>query len=104
VNIELPEESFTLEDIQFAKKGLAKEIGKYLPEVTTVQFIESHILKPAAKPESKPAEEKLAAEQKVEAPAEVAKEEAKTEESTGESPAEAMKGGKPKKKAQPQGQ
>jgi len=98
VTIELPEESFTLEDIQFAKKGLAKEIGRYLPEVTTVQFVESHILKPAAKPEAKPTEERPAAEQK--APAEVAKEEAKTEESTGE----AGKGDKPKKKAQPQGQ
>jgi peptidylprolyl isomerase len=58
VTVELPEESFTLEDIQFAKKGLAKEIAKYLPEVITVQFIESHILKPAVKPEEKPVEEK----------------------------------------------
>lgn len=45
VTIEMPEESFTLEDIQFAKKGLAKEISKYFPEVTTVQFIESHVVK-----------------------------------------------------------
>jgi len=104
VTIELPEESFTLEDIQFAKKGLAKEIAKYLPEVTTVQFIESHVLKPVAKPEAKPAEEKPEAEQK--APEEVAKEEAKIEESAGEEPAETKeaKGGRPTKKAQPQGQ
>jgi peptidylprolyl isomerase len=45
VTIEMPEESFTLEDIQFAKKGLAKEISKYFPEVTTVQFTESYIVK-----------------------------------------------------------
>ena len=85
VTIELPEESFTLEDVQFAKKGLAKEIGMYLPDVTTVQFIESHILKPAAKPEEKQVEEKKPeAEQKTEPPVQVAKEEPKTVESTGE--------------------
>lgn len=72
VTIEMPEESFTLEDIQFAKKGLAKEISKYFPEVTTVQFIESHVVKveppqeakakaaeaPKAEPEPSKAEEK----------------------------------------------
>jgi peptidylprolyl isomerase len=83
ITIELPEESFTLEDIQFAKKGIAKEIGTYLPDVTTVQFIESHILKPAVKPEEKKVEEKKAeAEQITEAPAEAIKE--PTGESTSE--------------------
>ncbi|MDI9644181.1 MAG: FKBP-type peptidyl-prolyl cis-trans isomerase [Candidatus Verstraetearchaeota archaeon] len=46
VTIEMPEETFVLEDIQFAKKGLAKEISKYFPEFTSVQFIETHTLKP----------------------------------------------------------
>jgi peptidylprolyl isomerase len=90
VTVEMPEESFTLEDIQFAKKGLAKEISKYFPEVTTVQFNESHIVK--AEP---PKEEKAAK------PADAPKE-AKTE--APEAPAEAKgskateKAAKPKKK------
>ncbi len=53
ITIEMPEESFVLEDIQFAKKGLAREISKYFPEVTSVQFIETYVLK-APKPESAP--------------------------------------------------
>jgi peptidylprolyl isomerase len=55
VTIEQPEEAFTLEDIQFAKKGIAKEIGKYFPEVVTVQFTESYVLKQPEKPEAKEA-------------------------------------------------
>lgn len=51
VTIEMPEESFVLEDIQFAKKGIAREISKYFPEVLTVQFIESYVLK-TPKPET----------------------------------------------------
>jgi hypothetical protein len=58
VSIQMPEESFTLENIQYAKKGLAKEISRYFPDVTTVQFTESHIVKA---PAPKPAEEKAAA-------------------------------------------
>jgi peptidylprolyl isomerase len=57
VTIEMPEEAFTLEDIQFAKKGIAKEIGKYFENVTNVQFIEPHLIKAAPKPEAKAAEE-----------------------------------------------
>uniref|UniRef100_A0A7C3IS02 peptidylprolyl isomerase n=1 Tax=Candidatus Methanomethylicus mesodigestus TaxID=1867258 RepID=A0A7C3IS02_9CREN len=54
VTIEMPEEAFTAEDIQFAKKGLAKEISKYFPDVATVQFVESHVLKQPAKPAPQP--------------------------------------------------
>ncbi|MEJ5293364.1 MAG: FKBP-type peptidyl-prolyl cis-trans isomerase [Candidatus Methanosuratincola sp.] len=51
ITIEMPEESFVLEDIQFAKKGLAREISKYFPEATSVQFIETYVLK-SPKPEA----------------------------------------------------
>jgi peptidylprolyl isomerase len=76
VTVELPEESFTLEDIQFAKKGLSKEIGRYLPEVNTVQFTESYILKPPEKPVEKEPEKPtaIAAEEVKEVPKEEAKE------------------------------
>lgn len=62
ITIEMPEESFVLEDIQFAKKGLAREISKYFPEATSVQFIETYVLK-APKPEAaaEPAKEAAAA-------------------------------------------
>jgi peptidylprolyl isomerase len=84
VTIDMPEESFTVEDIQFAKKGLAKEISKYFPEVTTVQFTESHVVKveppkeeKAAKPSEAPKEAKA---ETPTAPAEVTTKEEKTSE------------------------
>lgn len=110
VTIELPEESFTLEDIQFAKKGLSREIGRYLPEVATVQFTESYILKPPEKPAAKEPEkpkEPVAEEASV-TPAEDAKEAAGA--ATGPAaeeaePSTAEKGeGRPRKRAQQQQQ
>ena len=92
VTVEMPEESFTLEDIQFAKKGLAKEISKYFPDVTTVQFTESHIVKmepPKEEKAAKPAEG--AKETEAESPA--APTEAKAKEETTQE-----KATKPKKK------
>jgi len=76
VSIQMPDEAFTLENIQYAKKGLAKEISRYFPDVTTVQFTESHIVKA---PAPKPAEEKAAAAPPAEATAEQAPAEAKPE-------------------------
>jgi peptidylprolyl isomerase len=87
ITVEMPEESFTLEDIQFAKKGLAKEISKYFPDVLTVQFIESHVVKieppkeeKAAKPSEAPKEAK--GEGKTATAEENPKEEKPTEKAT----------------------
>ncbi len=94
VTIEMPEEAFTLEDIQFAKKGLAKEISKYFPDVLTVQFIESHVVKVEPPKEQKPAEP-------IEAPKEPKAEEKKApveEKTKEEKPSE--KAAKPKKRGQ----
>jgi peptidylprolyl isomerase len=97
VTVEMPEESFTLEDIQFAKKGIAKEIGKYFPQVATVQFMESHTLKQPEKVEAKPEEKKAEpAKEKV-------KPEVKEEPKETEKPA-AKEGGRSKKKTQPREQ
>jgi peptidylprolyl isomerase len=105
VTVEMPEESFTLEDIQFAKKGIAKEIGKYFPEVATVQFVESHVLKQPEKVEAKPEEKK--AEPAKEETKPTAKEEtkptAKEEPKETEKPA-AKEGGRSRKKAQQRAQ
>lgn len=41
VSIEMPKESFYLEGIQLAKRGIALDIQKFFPKITTVQFIET---------------------------------------------------------------
>ncbi|MEM3627826.1 MAG: FKBP-type peptidyl-prolyl cis-trans isomerase [Candidatus Bathyarchaeia archaeon] len=41
VNIEMPEEAFYLEGIQVAKRGIAVDIQKFFPEITTVKFSET---------------------------------------------------------------
>jgi len=40
VNIEMPEEAFYLEGIQVAKRGIAMDIQKFFPEITSVKFTE----------------------------------------------------------------
>jgi len=41
VSIEMPEEAFYLEGIQVAKRGIALDIQKFFPEITTVKFTET---------------------------------------------------------------
>jgi len=41
VNIEMPEEAFYLEGIQVAKRGVATDIQKFFPKITTVKFTET---------------------------------------------------------------
>ncbi|MEM3576993.1 MAG: FKBP-type peptidyl-prolyl cis-trans isomerase [Candidatus Bathyarchaeia archaeon] len=41
VSIEMPEEAFYLEGIQVAKRGIAVDIQKFFPEITTVKFSET---------------------------------------------------------------
>ena len=96
ISVEMPEEAFTLEDIQFAKKGIAKEIGRYMPEVATVQFMESFTLKQQEKAAAKGETEKPEQTEAKEAPAESEKAvpEAESEEGKTESKA------RPKKKSQ----
>lgn len=45
-SIELPEESFYLEGVQYAKRGLASDIQKFFPKVETVTFVESFVNAP----------------------------------------------------------
>src|SRR3990170_2724022 len=52
LTIDMPEETFYLEGIQVAKRGIALDIQKFLPETTTIKFIETH------KTEPKPTETK----------------------------------------------
>ncbi len=54
VSIEMPEEAFYLEGIQVAKRGIAMDIQRFFPEITTVKFTETF------KAEAKKEEEKKA--------------------------------------------
>jgi len=40
--VEMPEETFYLEGIQVAKRGIAMDIQKYFPETTIIKFVETH--------------------------------------------------------------
>jgi len=41
VSIEMPEEAFYLEGVQVAKRGIALDMQKFFPEITTVKFTET---------------------------------------------------------------
>jgi peptidylprolyl isomerase len=53
VNIEMPEEAFYIEGIQVAKRGVALDIQRFFPEITTVKFIESFKAEPKKETETK---------------------------------------------------
>ncbi|MBX5329173.1 MAG: FKBP-type peptidyl-prolyl cis-trans isomerase [Candidatus Bathyarchaeota archaeon] len=46
VSIEMPEESFYLEGIQVAKRGIAMDIQKFFPKITTIKFTETFKAEP----------------------------------------------------------
>lgn len=45
VLIEVPEEAFTLEDLQYAKRGLVLDIQRYMPNIHTVRFQETYVIR-----------------------------------------------------------
>jgi peptidylprolyl isomerase len=47
LSVEMPEDAFYLEGIQVAKRGIALDIQKFFPEITTVKFIETFKTAPA---------------------------------------------------------
>ena len=46
VSIEMPEEAFYLEGIQVAKRGIAVDVQRFFPKITTVRFIETFKAEP----------------------------------------------------------
>jgi hypothetical protein len=62
VAVEMPEDAFYLEGIQLAKRGIALDIQKFLPEIATVTFTETF------KAESKKTETKEPESKKEEKP------------------------------------
>ena len=47
VTVNIPEEAFYVEGVQLAKRGIALDIQRFLPELTTVKFVEAFV-KPGA--------------------------------------------------------
>jgi peptidylprolyl isomerase len=66
VTIDMPEDTFYVEGVQIAKRGIAMDLQKFFPE-TTIKFIETFKAVEQPKPaEAKPPEAKPAAEAKPE--------------------------------------
>ena len=57
VSIELPEEAYYLEGIQFAKRGVAADIQKYLPEFEKITFTENYQKEEAKSSTTEPSQE-----------------------------------------------
>jgi len=52
VTVNMPEEAFYVEGLQLAKRGIAFDIQRFLPEITTVKFVEA-FKKRETKPQTK---------------------------------------------------
>ncbi|MGB9841671.1 MAG: FKBP-type peptidyl-prolyl cis-trans isomerase [Candidatus Bathyarchaeales archaeon] len=55
LTIEMPEDTFYVEGVQIAKRGIAMDVQRFLPELAEIKFVETFKSepKPAAKPEAK---------------------------------------------------
>lgn len=62
VNIEMPEDAFYLEGVQLAKRGIALDIQRFFPEISSVKFTETFKAEPK-KAETRKAEKTDAEEQ-----------------------------------------
>ncbi|MBM4400733.1 MAG: peptidylprolyl isomerase [Crenarchaeota archaeon] len=51
LTIEMPEDTFYIEGVQIAKRGIAMDVQKFLPEITEIKFVETFKAEP--KPETK---------------------------------------------------
>jgi peptidylprolyl isomerase len=56
--IDMPEETFYVEGVQIAKRGIAMDLQKFLPQFTEIKFVESFVSEPkpeiAPEPKKKP--------------------------------------------------
>ncbi|MCW4037851.1 MAG: peptidylprolyl isomerase [Candidatus Bathyarchaeota archaeon] len=55
ISIDLPDDSFYLEGVQYAKRGIASDIQRFFPRFEKIMFVESFI-KAAPAPDEKPLE------------------------------------------------
>jgi peptidylprolyl isomerase len=52
--IDMPEEAFYVEGVQIAKRGIAMDVQKFLPEFTEIKFVESFRSEPKPEIEAEP--------------------------------------------------
>jgi peptidylprolyl isomerase len=45
LTIEIPPEAFTYEGLQYAKRGIAFDVARYIPEISAVKFVEVYALR-----------------------------------------------------------
>jgi peptidylprolyl isomerase len=57
LTIDMPEESFYIEGIQIAKRGVAMDVQRYLPELTEIKFVESFRSEPKPEAQKQPEKE-----------------------------------------------
>jgi len=81
VTVDMPAEALYVEGIQLAKRGIALDVQRFLPEITTVKFVET-FKKPGAAAESKKETKKKAKTTKKKAEKKTAKTEKKPEKKT----------------------
>jgi peptidylprolyl isomerase len=75
LTIDMPEDSFYIEGIQIAKRGIAMDLQKFLPELTETKFVES--FKSPPKPETEKPKTEPKKEEKTEETAKAEKPKAK---------------------------
>jgi peptidylprolyl isomerase len=52
LTIDIPEEAFYVEGVQIAKRGIALDVQKFLPELTEIKFVEAFRSEPKPEPET----------------------------------------------------
>ncbi len=54
LTIDMPEDSFYIEGVQIAKRGIAMDLQRFLPELTEIKFVESFRSEPKPETEKEP--------------------------------------------------
>jgi peptidylprolyl isomerase len=54
LTLDMPEESFYVEGVQIAKRGIAMDVQRFLPELTEIKFVESFRSEPKPEIEQEP--------------------------------------------------
>jgi peptidylprolyl isomerase len=98
VTVELPADAFYIEGIQLAKRGISMDIQRFLPELTTIQFVEYFAKPEAAAAPAKTEVKKKTAKKPAKETKKAEKKPKKTAEKTTEKKTEKKPKAKPKAK------
>ena len=101
LNIDMPEVAFYVEGVQIAKRGIAMDVQKFLPELTEIRFVEAFLSAPKPEAEAPKAKPKAKPKQQTEAKPKTAKPKPKPKTETKTKPKTKPK---PKPKSKPKTQ